>query len=283
MRSSAGRRSDDPPPGPRLYLAMETSGREGSVALGFLPENLPDEETPWSALRILGTKTLEEREEQGALLLPRIKELMEETGCRTTEIAGLVVGAGPGSFTGVRIGAATAKGMARALGVPLWAFSSLACAALPSPDDPGQVSTRRGSGSLEPFGIPEGEGASIRPRCAIFDARGNRVYAAAFRISPRGLEPLLEPRASTVEGMCDGLIPPGALLVGEGARRHYPAFEAAGFEVLPPPTGLPSAEALLRLRALDPTARPLPDRGRWEPDYLRESGAERLRRSKGGP
>jgi tRNA threonylcarbamoyl adenosine modification protein YeaZ len=282
MTLFASRPAEDPRPGPRLYLAMETSGREGSVALGFLPENLLAEETPWSALRILGTKTLEEREEQGALLVPRVQELMEESGCRTTEIAGILVGAGPGSFTGVRVGAATAKGMARALGVPLWAFSSLACAALPASAEPGPSSTPRVSGNHGSFGLPEGETASIRPRCAIFDARGNRVYAAAYRISPKALEPLLQPRASTVDEMCDGLIPPGALLVGEGAQRHRPAFEAAGFEVLPPPSGVPSAEALLRLRALNPTARPLPDPGRWEPDYLRASGAERMRRSKGG-
>ena len=70
----------------------------------------------------------------------------------------LLVGAGPGSFTGIRVGVGTAKGMAWALGIPLWAFSSLAGAAA--------------AVEVEP----------IRPRAVLFDARGDRLYAAAYRI-----------------------------------------------------------------------------------------------------
>lgn len=270
----------DQSPGPRLVLAVETSGPEGSICLGFLPKGRLQEATRWDYLRLLGSRSLEAGEEHASLLVPRIRELLEATGTRTSELSGLVVGAGPGSFTGVRVGAATAKGMARALGIPMWAFSSLASAAFPPFDEPGS-----GSEPSELWGQGNGGDSaaaspSLRPCCVIFDARGDRVYAAAYRATPTGLEVLLEPRASTLDEMCEGLIPPGAYLVGSGAVRHRPVLEALGFQVLRPPLGVPTADGLLQLLALSPTTPPLADPGRWEPEYLRASGAERMRRSR---
>ena len=110
---------------------------------------------------ILARTALLEDEEHASLLIPRIEALLEELGATVGDLAGLVVGAGPGSFTGLRVGAATAKGMVRALGIPLWAFSSLAGAAASVDGDP------------------------LRPRCVLFDARGDRVYAASYRIRRR--------------------------------------------------------------------------------------------------
>jgi tRNA threonylcarbamoyladenosine biosynthesis protein TsaB len=203
-------------------------------------------------VEVLARTTLQEDEEHASLLIPRIQGLLDEVGASPADLSGIVVGAGPGSFTGLRIGAATAKGMARALGIPLWAFSSLAGAAAGVDLDP------------------------LRPRCVLFDARGDRVYAAAYRIIHGSLETLLQPTAATVSEVVEDLIPPGALLMGEGVVRHRAMLEGSGSPVLLPPQGLPSAHGLLRLMELSPPAPPLGDPGRWEPEYLRESGAERM-------
>jgi hypothetical protein len=57
--------------------------------------------------------------------------------------------------------------------------------------------------------------------------------------------------------------------------RHAERIRAAGYRVLGPPAGTPTADALLRLLA-DRREPPLADPGRWEPEYLRASNAERL-------
>jgi len=228
-----------------LILALDTAGIEGSVAIGVrLAQEGPVE--------VLARTSLLADEEHASLLLPRVQDLLEEVGAGIADLSGVVVGAGPGSFTGVRVGAATAKGISWALNLPLWAFSSLASAAADVEEEP------------------------LRPRLVLFDARGDRVYAAGYQFAHGTFETLLVPRASTVGEVLDELIPPGAVLMGDGALRHHALLEGAGNLVLPPPVGRPSAQGLLRLLSLDPDAKPLDDLGRWEPDYLRESGAERM-------
>jgi tRNA threonylcarbamoyladenosine biosynthesis protein TsaB len=233
-----------------LFLAMDTSGKEGSVALGG--------EGPGGELEVLARTELRAEEEHASLLVPKIRNVLEEAGAGISDLAGIVVGAGPGSFTGVRIGAATAKGMAWALQLRLWAFSSLAGAAADVVDDP------------------------FRPRLVLFDARGDRVYAAAYRPAHSSLETLLSPRATTVGEVIEAFVPPGALLMGDGALRHRDLLEGAGNRILPHPAGRPSAGGLLRLLSVSKDARPVENVGRWEPDYLRESGAERMWKTRGG-
>jgi len=256
---------------------METAAKEGSAALATSVDGEP------GRLEVLARLSLRPEEEHASLLIPRIQALMEEVGADREELSGIVVGAGPGSFTGVRVAAATAKGLARALDLPLWAFSSLAAAAV--------VDGSGGSGTAIDAPSPERreigmEAPStfdmIRSRCVLFDARGDRVYAGAYRVAGRGLETILEPRAATVGEMINGLLPPGALLMGEGALRHRAILEEAGHPVLGPPFGYPTADGLIRLLSIDPETPPLEDPGRWEPEYLRASGAERIWKTRKG-
>ena len=243
--------------GSGLVLAMETAGKEGSVALAEWVE----EGGTWResggelrCLRVLCQGTLTEEREHAARLVPAVQGVMEDAGAGPMDLGGVVVGAGPGSFTGVRVAASTAKGLAWSLDVPLWPFSSLAGAAVGAREE------------------------TTRARVVLFDARGDRVYAAAYRLVRGSLETLMSPRATTVGRILEGQIPAGAALMGDGARRHKDLLEPAGWEVLPGPAGRPSATGLLRLLDLDPGAPPVRDLPSWEPDYLRGSGAERGRR-----
>jgi tRNA threonylcarbamoyladenosine biosynthesis protein TsaB len=207
-------------------------------------------------MRVLEEVRLGAEEEHASLLTPSIKEILEGRGAVPEELAGVVVGAGPGSFTGVRVGAATAKALAWSLGRPLWAFSSLAGAAVSS------------------------EVGGAHTRFVLFDARGRRVYAAGYRVKSGVIDTVMEPRAATVDELLEQAPLPGAVLMGTGALRHRALLEAGGWAVLSPPHGSPSGPGLLRLLTLRPHAEPVGDPGRWEPDYLRESGAERIWKSR---
>ncbi len=255
------------PPFGGLWLAMDTSGAVGSAALAA-PVAGSGEVV---RLEVLARVSLLPEEEHAALLVPRVEELMEEVGADREELAAIVVGSGPGSFTGVRVGAATAKAMAWSLRVPLYAVSSLAAAALAPEAEPGGRSTL-----ADPFSEP------VRPRCVLFDARGDRVYAAAYRAAHGCLETLLEPVATTVTEMMDGLIPCGSVLMGGGALRHGDLLTGAGYTILPAPAGRPGADGLLRRMELQPHPRALDDPGRWEPAYLRASGAELMWKTRKG-
>jgi tRNA threonylcarbamoyl adenosine modification protein YeaZ len=222
------------------YLAFDTSGAFGSVAVGSLAGGgRPD---------IFARVLIEERLEQAARLVPAIDEALRAAGVALTSLAGVVVGEGPGSFTGVRVAAATAKGLAHALELPLWAISSLAAAALAHEAGP--------------------------IRYVLFDARGDRVYGACFGVGSAGVQELVPPHPGTLRDALAGDVPAGAVFVGDGARRHRAAIEGAGYSVDPGAGARSLAEGLIGWLALRAEARPVPDASSWEPSYVRASSAE---------
>ncbi len=220
-----------------FYIGFDTSGFVGSVAVA-------------RGADVLARATLDDRGEHASKLIPTIAEVLEEASVDRSELSGVVVGEGPGSFTGVRVAAATAKGLVHALGCPMWAISSLAAAAL----------------SLEGNGI----------RYVLFDARGDRVYGACYGIGSIGsmgstaLETLIPPHGGDLSSVLDGPVPAGAVFLGEGADRHRYAIEGAGFSVATGPVTHPSADGLFRYLALHPDASPVAGIALWEPCYIRE-------------
>ena len=165
---------------PLLLLALESSGRIPSVAL------LRGEE-------LLGERH-GARERPGAeSLLPAVDELLAQAGKRAADLEAFAVSIGPGSFTGLRVGIATVKGLAFGSGRPVAAVSSLAALAR---------------------GAPE----SGEPVVALLDARRDEFYAASFRISgpdravaSDALEEAVYTPAELIERL-----PSRCLLLGEG-------------------------------------------------------------------
>lgn len=232
-------------PGEDIVVALETSSGLGSVAVA-------------SGEEVLARAFLDRRGRHAAELVPALAGALEEAGVDRRAVAAVVVGAGPGSFTGVRVGAAMAKGLVRALGVPLYAYSSLASAAIAE------------------WALPRWEGqARARPahddglRWVLFDARGERVYAGCYAVSGGSVEAVSPPAALRIGDLLQVPPDPGLRFVGDGAVRHEARLREAGHRVLPAPAGIPTADGLVRLRAV------LGERGRvedvagWEPDYLR--------------
>ena len=126
-----------------------------------------------------------------------------------------------------------------------------------------------------------GAGA-VGPVVVLFDARGDRVYAAGYDLPSMGdagstPREILPPVATTVGGILENPdLPPDTLLCGDGAVRHEATLAGAGFRVVSPPLGLPTAQGLLRVRSVWPSVSTLEAVGDWEPTYLGGTGARPL-------
>lgn len=238
-----------------LVLAMDTSTRLGSVAVAKDGE-------------VLGRARLRQQGTHASHIVLQVSEALDEAGVDRHEIQAVIVGAGPGSFTGVRVAGATAKGLAHVWGCPLWAFSSLAAGAA-------SVGLANAYGVDVPP-VPLNELERSVGRYVLFDARADRVYAACYLPTDAGLDVLVAPHATTIGDLLAGESPV-AIFAGDGAVRHADEIRGAGFSVLPDPNGLPTADGLIHLWATEAEAAPVADAAAWSPDYLRATGAERAR------
>ena len=169
-------------PAPPLLLALETSGSCGSIALV-------------RAFGCVAEYTLDTGQTHSRYLLPGIEMLMRETSIDWPDLNAIAVGLGPGSFTGLRIGLATAKGLAMAAEKPLVGVSSL----------DGLAVQIIGNGL---------------PVCALIDARKKEVYAALYRENAQGEmerqgDYLVLPPARLAE-----MIQEPTLFIGSGAELY---------------------------------------------------------------
>jgi tRNA threonylcarbamoyladenosine biosynthesis protein TsaB len=89
-------------------------------------------------------EVLGERTSRAVTLLEDVDALLRQAGARTGDIQGLAVGTGPGSFTGLRVGLATARGLAFALGVPVAGVSTLEALSAGAPGALPVIDARRG-------------------------------------------------------------------------------------------------------------------------------------------
>lgn len=224
-------------------LALDSSNRDAHAAVGV-------------GARVLAAESATAGANASAALLPAVDAAMRAAGVAPARLAAVVVAGGPGSFTGVRIAAATAKGIVAALGAPLFAYSGLLALAAAHRDEEGPV-------------------------CALFDARNREVYAGCWRFGP-GARTVLPVDAFGIDALAERLAGQPVRFAGEGAVLHRARLEAtfgAGC-VLDPPRS--PAEGLLWLLADRPEAGRVPAAAAWQPDYLRSSGAERMAAPHGG-
>jgi tRNA threonylcarbamoyladenosine biosynthesis protein TsaB len=180
---------------------------------------------------------LSERPAHAAELMPAVTRCVKEAGVGWDELDAIAVGVGPGMFTGLRIGVATAHGLAAATGIELRPVSSLAALAA------------------------AGDGAVL----AVIDARRDEVFAALYD----GDVEVWEPFVAAPEAVADRLREHGTsvLAVGDGAVRFRDVLEAAGAAV--PDDGSSSHVVRgLSICRLAATAAPAPVEAVL-PDYLR--------------
>ena len=222
-----------------------------------------DTATPATVVALLRADgaAFEERHDPGAEQRPghatKVLELVEAvlagSGCSFADLDRIAVGTGPGSFTGLRIGVATARGLGQARGIEVVGVST-----------------------LEALAAPACAADPTRTVAAVLDARRGEVFAAAWR---GARAPVLATMAAAPADAARALasLPAPRVAVGDGAVRFRAELHAAGAEI--PPDGDPlhrvGAVALCRLAVNAAAGRD----GAVLPEYGRLPDAERTRRA----
>lgn len=224
-------------------LALESSAKSASVAVtedGILLGQY------WLNCGLTHSRTL----------LRMAESLLSDAGLEMNDLGAVAVAIGPGSFTGVRIGVAAAKGLAWATGIPACGVSTLKAMALPLKDRADVVI------------------------CPVMDARLKQVYNARFLSDGESLGRLCDDRALSIADLEDEILLDGRkhLLVGDGSELCYNTMKKAS-------SLLQLAPALLRLQsafgvALAARECEPEDANDLIPNYLRLSQAERERLAK---
>ncbi len=226
-----------------LILAFETSAKAASVAL--LDEN-----------KLLGESYQNTGLTHSQTLMVMAEDLLKQCGKTVSDVTAAAVAEGPGSFTGVRIGVAAAKGFAWGGELPCYGVSTLEAMA-------------------ETLGIWQGY------VCPCMDARRSQVYNALFYVNQGEIQRVREDRAIALADLKEELktLDKPIFLVGDGAVLAYRTLsgEIPGL-VLPPEHRLHQRAAGVALLAAKKQAAGDPgDANAMTPNYLRLSQAERER------
>ncbi|MDF1719851.1 MAG: tRNA (adenosine(37)-N6)-threonylcarbamoyltransferase complex dimerization subunit type 1 TsaB [Minwuia sp.] len=164
-----------------MILAIDTASRALSIAIGR------------EGVRCFAAFQLRSRG-QAENLMPMIQRGFDATGTQASDLTGLAVTVGPGTFTGLRIGLAAARAMRIALQIPLMGMTSLEVLAA--------AAARR---------YPD------QPVLAVLDARRDQVYAQLFRrAGPPFGEAWTGPMAARAADVA-AMLSPGTVLIGNGA------------------------------------------------------------------
>ena len=229
-----------------LILAFETSAKAASAAL------LEDE-------TLLGESYQNTGLTHSQTLMVMAEDMLKQCGKTAQDVQAVAVAAGPGSFTGIRIGVAAAKGFAWGGELPCYGVSTLEAMA-------------------EHLGIWQGY------VCPVMDARRSQVYNALFHVNCGKITRILEDRAISLQDLGEDLqkLSEPVFLVGDGSNLCYNTLlESVPNLVLPPAHRMHQRAVGVGLAAAKMAARgEAPNGALLTPNYLRLSQAERERMEK---
>lgn len=225
-----------------LILALDTATLVSSVAL------VGDD-------KLIAEITLQTKKTHSELLMPHIAELLHMAGKSEADLTAVAVSIGPGSFTGLRIGLATAKALCYALGTPIIGVPTLLAQAFACP-------------------VP---GAVYSP---LLDAQKDNVYQALVTFEKGELKELVPARVINFAAALEELtkLDQPAVLLGEGAILHADEIKSQGGNVLLAPPHV----VIARAGCVGLYASELHKKGKHddlftlEPLYIRRSEAEVL-------
>ena len=185
-------------------------------------------------------------------LVPAIEFMCREADVSLPEIGAIAVDVGPGLFTGMRVGIATAKAMASALEVPVITATSLELLALAVAEDDRVV-------------VP------------VVDARKGEVFFSMYRGDETAVRAVAAPTCGPIDSVVAAVIERGqsVVAVGDGARRYHEALEADHrIEIADETFDHPSADTLVRLAHRRSLREDWIAADRVEAYYLRQPDAE---------
>ncbi|MDO5030098.1 MAG: tRNA (adenosine(37)-N6)-threonylcarbamoyltransferase complex dimerization subunit type 1 TsaB [Corynebacterium sp.] len=171
------------------------------------------------------------------VLVPLIQQALADSGLAANDLGGVVVGCGPGPFTGLRVGMATAASYADALGIPCHGICSLDALASDTSDE-----------------------------LVVTDARRREVYFTAYRGGQRIFGPAVAKPADVI-GLITAEIPDFAPVQARGSVKHIEQIDGLNLQDTEVVEVLPTPESLVRVADLDATPSPL------VPLYLRRPDA----------
>ena len=226
-----------------LILAFETSAKAASVAL-------------MEGEKLLGESYQNTGLTHSQTLMPMAQDLLKSCGYTPQQVEAVAVAAGPGSFTGIRIGVAAAKGFAWGKELNCYGVSTLEAMAL-------------NLGVYDGYVVP------------VMDARRSQVYTATFLAEQGKLTRLCEDRAISLEQLGNELkiFKKPVFLVGDGSNLCYNTLSGTVSDlVLPPEHRMHQRAAGVALAAVKMIAAGIVGNGgSLTPNYLRLSQAERER------
>ena len=224
-----------------LILAFETSAKAASVALH-------------DGQKLLGESYQNTGLTHSQTLMVMAEDLLKQCGKTAADVTAVAVAEGPGSFTGVRIGVAAAKGFAWGAEIPCYGVSTLEAMAAYLNAWEGTV-------------------------CPVMDARRSQVYNALFAASCGSYTRIREDRAISLRELGEELqnMPKPVFLVGDGSKLCYNTLlETVPALVLPAEHRMHQRSVGVALCALEKIARgEAPSGAELTPNYLRLSQAER--------
>ena len=229
-----------------LILAFETTAKAGSVAL--LEDN-----------KLLAESYQNTGLTHSQTLMVMAEDMLKAAGKTMADVNAVAVAEGPGSFTGVRIGVAAAKGLAWGGELPCYGVSTLESMALTLGAYQGYI-------------------------CPVMDARRGQVYNALFYVNSGALERVSEDRAIALSDLAEELknLEGPVFLVGDGSNLTYNTLkDTIPSLVLPPEHRMHQrASGVALAAAAKIAAGDSGDAAAMTPNYLRLSQAERERMEK---
>jgi len=236
-----------------LVLGIETSTPQSSVCLadeqGVVAGATLNARAPGGGVRSRA---------HGEFLAPAIQFCLAQSGQDMAAIAGVAVGLGPGLYTGMRVGIATAQALAHARRLPVVGMASLDLLAFP--------------------------GRHVRRLlCSTLDVRRGELCWAFYRSAPGGVQRFTEFRLGSPDRLA-GEIEAGredVLCLGDGALAHRGLLESTGAEVGSHSSAYPTAQALVELALVRFVRQDTVQPDALQPIYIRKADARISWRNRG--
>ncbi|WP_294754329.1 tRNA (adenosine(37)-N6)-threonylcarbamoyltransferase complex dimerization subunit type 1 TsaB [uncultured Ruminococcus sp.] len=220
-----------------LLLGIDTSGKTASAAL-FDSENE----------LFLAQTTLYTQKTHSQVIMPIVQDIMAQAGKELSELGGIAVANGPGSYTGLRIGVAAVKALSFGLGIKCCGVSTLLGLACNNLSYKGHI-------------------------CAIMKARGELVYTCTYKSDGYCVEQVTDEQIISRDELAEFLAfnVKEAMLCGDGAADFYNAYSSSAFIIAPPQGRLQSAAGV----CLAGISKKLSEPDQLEVSYLQKVKAEK--------